>query len=179
MRAKRDGMPTGVKGVITREQQEAALGIDKAAPKPAPLPPTPSQARLEMSDQWTTEDLIPPDFERNVIDDPSAIANALGLRPDDFDAPLGSMPEGMPIAQPSVRPKIEPRPETDTAKPAPAPSESDKAELAAYFRAHAAKVAEVAASAKQSGDPAREAKAAASVAASREVGEALKARGIL
>ncbi len=68
-------------------------------------------------------------------------------------------------------------------RPDPLPATADdaaaKAKLAADFRAHAAKVAAIAEAAKGSGDADREARAAAEVAASRQVGEALKARGIL
>jgi hypothetical protein len=185
MRSKRDGQPIpGTEGRISAAEQAAALGIDKAEPKPAPLPLTPAQERRRMNDEWVEDDLTPPD-ERSVVDDPSTIAAALGLRPDDFDAvPLGSAPEGQPIPQPGIRPRIEPRPDrqspgaskTVTTDP---PDPAVKAQLAADFRAHAAKVAELAESAKASGDPAREAKAAAQVAASRQVGEALKLRGVL
>lgn len=183
-RDKLDGRPTGVKGVITADEQLAALGIDKTAPKAAPLPPTPAQARRAMSDQWA-DDLTPPDYERSVVSDPEQVAQVLGARPEDFDAvPLGSAPEGQPIPRPSIRPKIERRPvDTPTPSPSPPPPSPDdaaaKAALAADFRAHAAKVADMAERAKQSGDADREAKAAAEVAASRQVGEQLKARGIL
>lgn len=183
-----DGRPTGVKGVITAEDQLAALGLDKTAPKPAPLPLTPAQARARMSDEWPAEDLAPPDYERSVVSDPESVAQAMGARPEDFDAvPLGSAPEGMPIPRPSIRPKIERKaaePSTATASPSPPPPSSQgdaaaRAQLAADFRAHAAKVSEMAEAAKASGDATREAKAAAEVAASRQVGEQLKARGIL
>lgn len=187
MRGKRDGQPIpGTEGTITAAQQNAALGIDTTAPKPARLPLTPEQARRQMAGEWIGEDLDPPDWEASVVSDPTTVAKVLGLRPEDFDtAPLGSQPEGQPIAQPDLRPKIEPRPERrpdDVSSTPPPPSATDasaKAKLAADFRAHAAKVAELAESAKQSGDAAREAKAAAEVRASTEVGEALKARGVL
>lgn len=185
-RDKIDGRPTGVKGVITADEQLAALGIDKTAPKAAPLPLTPAQARRRMNDEWPDDDLAPPDYERSVVSDPAQVAQVLGARPEDFDTvPLGSAPEGQPIPRVNA-PKIERRPvDTPTASPSPPPpsqSQDDaaaKARLAADFRAHAAKVAEMAESAKASGDADREAKAAAEVAASRQVGEQLKARGIL
>lgn len=177
-----DGRPTGKKGVFTAEQQAAALGLNKSAPRPAPLPPTPAQARRAMSDKWA-DDLEPPDFERSIISgDPETVAAVLGARPDDFDAvPLGSAPEGQPIPQPSVRPKVEQKPYEPLAPSPPpaAPDAATKAKLAADFRAHAGRVAEIAESAKASGDATREARAAQEVAASRQVGEALKARGIL
>lgn len=184
-RDKIDGRPTGVKGVITADEQLAALGVDKSAPKPAPLPPTPAEARRQMNDEYVGEDLAPPDWERSVVSDPATVAQALGARPEDFDsAPLGSQPEGQPIPQPGIRPKIEPRPErtvttTRASAPSPVADAASKAKLAADFRSHAKKVAEIAESAKASGDADREARAAAEVAASRQVGEALKARGIL
>lgn len=174
-----DGRPTGVKGVITKEQQLQALGIDKGAPKPAPLPPTPAQERRRMSDLWA-DDLTPPDYERSVVSDPETVAAALGARPDDFDVvPLGSAPEGQPIPQPSIRPKVERKPYEPMGSAPEPPADAAARALAADFRAHAAKVAAIAESAKESGDAAREAKAAAEVAATRQVGEALKARGIL
>lgn len=179
-RDKIDGRPTGEKGVFTVEQQLEALGFDKAAPKAAPLPPTPAQARRAMSDRWA-DDLAPPDYERSVVSDPEAVAGALGARPEDFDAPLGSQPEGMPIPQPAIRPKVEQKPYEPlrSSSPPPVADAAAKAKLAADFRAHAKKVAAIAESAKGSGDADREARAAAEVAASREVGEALKARGVL
>lgn len=112
MRSKRDGQPIpGTARTITADEQNAALGIDKTTPKPAPLPLTPNQARRAQSGAWVGNDLDPPDYEASVVSDPEAVARVLGLRPEDFDAPLGSQPEGMPIAQPGIRPKIEPRPE--------------------------------------------------------------------
>jgi hypothetical protein len=181
MRAKRDGQPIpGTEGRITAAEQAAALGIDKAEPKPAPLPLTPAQQRRRMNNEWVEDDLDPPDYERSVVDDPYTIANVLGLRPEDFDSvPLGSAPEGQPIPQPGIRPKVEREPyEPLQAAPSP-PDPQAKAKLAADFRAHAKKIAEIAESAKGSGDPDREAKAAAEVAASRQLGEQLRARGVL
>lgn len=182
MRAKRDGQPIpGTAGTITAEQQAAALGIDKAEPKPAPLPLTPAQAARKARGEWVGEDLTPPDYERSVVSDPATVANALGLRPEDFDSvPLGSAPEGQPIPQPSIRPQVEQKPyEPLAAPPEPVADAAAKAKLAADFRAHAKRVAQIAESAKASGDADREARAAAEVAASREVGEALKAKGVL
>ena len=181
MRAKRDGQPIpGTEGTITAEQQAAALGIDKTEPKPAPLRPTPAQARRAMSNEWIGEDLDPPDWEASVIDDPSTIANALGLRPEDFDTiPLGSAPEGMPIPQPGIRPKIEPRRErAHEAAPPPDPAAVNAAadELRAQYRAHVRRVTAMAATAKASGDAEREARAAAEVRATAELGERLKAK---
>lgn len=182
-RDKIDGRPTGEKGVFTATQQLEALGVRKGEPKAASLPLTPAQARRRMSGQYVGDDLHPPDFERSVVSDPEAVAQAMGARPDDFDsAPLGSQPEGMPISQPGLRLKVEHEPYEplkEAPPPNPAADPSAKAKLAADFRAHAKRVAEIAESAKASGDATREARAAAEVAASRQVGEALKAKGVL
>lgn len=178
-RDKLDGRPTGDKGVITKEQQLAALGIDQNAPKPAPLPLTPAQARRQMSGEWIGDDLTPPDFERSVVSDPETVAQAMGARPEDFDAvPLGSAPEGMPIPQPGIRPKIKPRPEraTVTAEPSRPLTPEAADELRTAYHRHRARVTAMAESAKQSGDTASEARAAAEVRASAEVGERLKAK---
>ena len=152
MSAKRDGQPLGPKQTITAEEQRRRLGIDRTAePQPAPLPLTPAQARRQMAGEWVGDDLAPPDYEASVVSDPDAVAQVLGLRPDDFDsAPLGSQPEGMPIPQPGIRPKVEHEPYEPLKAPPPSPADdaAAKAELAANFRAHAAKVAEIAASAK-------------------------------
>jgi hypothetical protein len=179
---KPDGQPIpGTEGTLTAAQQADMLGLKETAVKPRPLPLTPAQARLAQEDRWPDESLRPPDYAAGTVSGAEAVAAAMGARPEDFDAtPLGSMPEGMPIPQPGIRPKLKPRDEGATTTKTSTPLDaSAKAELAADFRAHAAKVAEVAASAKQSGDAAREAKAAAAVRASAEVGEALKARGVL
>jgi hypothetical protein len=132
MRSKKDGQTIpGSKRTISREEQLRALDIDATKPKPAPLPPTPNQARRAMSDDWRGDDLDPPDFERSVVTDPEAIARAYGLRPEDFDAaPLGSQPEGQPIAQ-ARRPRIErpAYPEDGSAEPS-APVNPEDAALA-------------------------------------------------
>lgn len=179
MRAKQDGQPIGPKQTITAEEQRRRLGLDKPGPKPAELRPTPAQARREMSGEWRGEDLDPPDFERSVVSDADAIANALGMRPEDFDTPLGSMPEGVPVPLPAVRPNIEPREADEAPRPPREVDAATAAELRADYQAHAAKIREIAARAKASGDPVREANAAEEVRRSAEVGEALKARGVL
>lgn len=129
MRATRDGQPIGPKQTITAEQQEAILrGPATAEPRPARLALTPAQARRQMSGDWIGDDLDPPNYEASVISDPDAIANALGLRPSDFDggAPLGSLPEGQPVAPPAMRPKIEPR-SRDEGAAINAPSDEESA----------------------------------------------------
>ncbi len=176
MRSKRDGQPIpGTAGVVTAEQQAAALGIDKTEPKPAPLALTPAQERRRMSGAWIGEDLDPPDYEASVVDDPDTIANVLGLRPEDFDSPLGSMPEGQPIPQPGIRPKIEPkrRPERVSTTPSSQPLTEEAAnELRTQWRAHEAKIRERAEAAR--GDAAREAAIAEEIRESAKVGEALR-----
>jgi hypothetical protein len=178
MRNKRDGQPIpGTRRTVQAADVEAILRPTKE-PKPAPLPPTPAQARRAMSDKWA-DDLEPPDYERSVVSDPDAIANALGLRPDDFDgAPLGSQPEGQPIVQPGIRPKIEPRPEQDTAPPAPSPPPTDAAkqqkaaaDLIATWKAHAGRIAHAAIQAKGTD---REAAAVAELQKTRALGEQIK-----
>lgn len=182
MRAHREGQPIpGTEGVVRAADVEAVLRPNGVGgePKPAPLALTPKQARLKMSNQYVGDG--PPDWEASVVDSPETVARVLGLRPDDFDSgvPIGSMPEGVHY-KPGARVKIDPRPEPKRATSPPAAGDDvTRAQLAIDFRAHAKKVAEVAASAKASGDAAREARAAAGVRASAEIGEALKAKGIL
>jgi uncharacterized protein (DUF4415 family) len=168
------GMPIpGTEKTISAADIAAELGLRPgSAPKEgADVPLTPEQARKLMSDEYPGET---PDlgWETITISGGRDVMDVLGVNPATL--PLGAEAE---LGAPQPRP--ERRPHGGGVPPTPPLDASTKAELAADFRAHAAKVAEVAASAKQSGDAAREAKAAAAVRASAEVGEALKARGVL
>jgi hypothetical protein len=162
----------GSKRTITADEQNAALGIDATAPRPAPLPLTPNQARRLAEDKWC-DDMETPDYEASVVSGADAVANALGLRAEDFDpVPLGSAPEGQPIPQqrrPKIKPRPEPEPEWAPQDPAAASAEADA--LRADYRKHAAGVAKRAAAAKGTD---REARHAQEVAATVALGEALK-----
>jgi hypothetical protein len=178
MSRRRDGDPIGPKKTITAAEQAAALGMQPgSAPKEgAAVALTPTQARKLMSDQWPGE---APDIGWETITVPAGrdVAAALGV--DLATLPVGVEAElGPPQPRPERRPHVERESSSPTSSP-PADDAVARAKLASDFRAHAKKVAALAESAKQSGDAAREAKAAAEVAASRQVGEALRARGIL
>lgn len=177
---KPDGMPIpGTEGTITAAQQADMLGLKASPVKPADVPLTPAEARLIAEDRWPDESLRPPDYAAGTVSGAEAVAAAMGVRPDDLDAaPLGSQPEGMPIQQPAVRPNLQPRPEPSAPTRQPMTPEL-AAELRAHYTALAAKVRGIAKTAKESGDAAREARAAAQVRATAELGEALKRKGVL
>ena len=180
MSRRTPGMPIpGTEKTVTAAEIAAELGLQPgSAPKDAkPRELTPNQARLKMSDRYVGE---PPDDGRveYVVSAGRDVLDLLGVDPASL--PLGVEQE---LGAPQRRPERRHREGGAEAPPTPSPPPADdaaaKAKLAADFRAHAAKVAAIAEAAKGSGDADREARAAAEVAASRQVGEALKARGIL
>lgn len=179
---KPDGMPIpGTEGTITAAQQADLLGLKESPVKPAEVPLTPAEARLIAEDRWPDESLRPPDYAAGTVCGADAVAAAMGVRPDDLDAaPLGSQPEGQPIQQPAVRPKLQPREPTAPTVPTRQPMTPElAAELRAQYTAYVAKVRDIANSAKESGDAARQARATREVRSAAELGEALKRKGVL
>lgn len=179
MSRRAPGQPIpGTEKTITAAEIAAELGLQPGSePKEAkPRQLTPNQAAKLARDEYPGEG---PDIGLEEITIPGGrdVAAALGV--DLAALPVGVEQElGAPQPRPTRRaPDDAPAP--TPAPPSPADDAAAKAKLAADFRAHAKKVAEIAERAKASGDPDREAKAAAEVAASRQVGEALKAKGVL
>jgi hypothetical protein len=172
MSRRTPGMPIpGTERTISAAEQAAALGLQPgSAPKEgARVPLTPSQARKQMSDQYVGET---PDIGWETITVPGGrdVLDALGVDPATL--PLGVEQElGPPQPRPERRPDDEGVTTTDAPSP-PTAAEAD--ELRAAYRQHAAKITEIAESAKQSGDAAREARAAEQVRASAALGERLK-----
>lgn len=186
LRPQKDGQPIGPKRTISAASVAELLGL-KGAPAPEPpIPDSPAAARLRSEGNEKAADALMEEakatHKESVIPAGWGVAEALALKPEDLpvgvEQELGPRPkrprgeEGWQ-GDGSYDATVKPKPE------APSPSPGDAAELAREFRVHAKRVSELAESAKASGDPAREARAAEEVAASREVGERLKEAGVL
>lgn len=183
LRERRDGAHIGPKRTVSARQIASLLGLKDAPPPEPPIPDSPAAARLRSEGKAKEADALMEAAKEHhaerVLPAGRDVMAALGVRPEEL--PVGVEQElGPPPPKPHREDGWQPDGSYDGAVNAPKPDDAAaKAKLAADFRAHAKKVAALAESAKQSGDAEREAKAAAEVAASRQVGEALRARGIL
>lgn len=173
------GMPIpGTEKTITAAEIAAGLGLKPGSgPREAkPRKLTPAQERLKMSGEWVGDG---PDMGLEEFTVPAGrdVLDLLGIDPATL--PVGVEAElGRPEPRPERRPDGEGFTEAHpTPPPPPAPLDASAAdELRTAYRAHAAKVTAIAEAAKQSGDPAREARAAEEVRASAALGERLKAK---
>lgn len=165
------GMPIpGTEQTITAAEIAAELGLKPgSAPREAkPKQLTPAQARRKMSDKYVGES---PDIGWEEITVPAGrdVAAALGV--DLATLPVGVEAE---LGKPEPRPERRPESVTTAADTSPPLTEADADELRAKYRAHAAKVKEIAEAAR--GDAVKEARAAEEVRASAALGEALRAK---
>jgi hypothetical protein len=145
-----------------------ALGL--RAKKPERVPDTPAAARLraaimeEAADEFKT--FTTSEEERQ---------HMFGVTPPLAEGEFRKIePRRPPPSRDEDEAAAPERPFTRTSRDAPT---GEAAELAAQYHAHAAKIQKMAEEAR--GDAAKEARVAAEVRASAEVGERLKARGIL
>ncbi len=174
MSRRRPGDPIpGTQRTITAAEQAAALGLRPGkAPKEGGAPAlTPNQARRKMNDEYVGE---ASDIGWETITVPAGrdVMNALGVDPATL--PVGVEAElGRPEPRPERRPDSEGVATTDAPPSQPLTDEAAD-ELRAQYRAHVARVTELAEAAR--GDAAKEAAAAEEVRASAAAGERLKAK---
>lgn len=180
LRPRRDGEHIGPKRTVGRRQVAELLGL-KDAPRPEPpMPDSPAAARLRQEGRAKAADELmdaaKENFVTHVISPGREAMAALGIKPEEL--PVGvEAGMGPPPPKPKREEGWQDDGSYDGALNAPATPTAEAAEIAAQYHAHAAKIAAMAEDAR--GDAAREAKAAAEVRASAQLGEALKARGIL
>lgn len=169
MSRRTPGMPIpGTEQTITAAEQAAALGIQRGGgPQDCDAPAlSPTQARKLMSDQYPGEGAdigwqkITIPGGRDVMD---ALCVDPATLPVGVEAELGA-PQPRPERGSDSEGVSSPEPKVLTAEAAD--------ELRQAYRAHAAKIKEMAASAR--GDAEKEAKVAAEVRASAALGERLK-----
>lgn len=178
IRPAKDGQPIpGSERVVPAADVAALLGLKDTPPPEPQQPDSPRAARLRREGKAAEADAVMDALRdthmTRIVPGGREVADVWGI--DGLDLPAGVEQALGPRKKPQRQDGWEPGRETRETTPPPA----DAAKLAADFRGHAAKVAAIAESAKGSGDTEREARAAAEVAASREVGERLKSAGIL
>lgn len=186
LRPRRDGEPIGPKRTVSARQIASLLGLKDAPPPEPPIPDTPAAARLRSEGNAKAADALMEQAKEHhkeaIVPAGWAVAEMLAVRPEELpvgvEQELGPRPK-RPHRDDGWQPDDSYAGAVNAPEPSPADVVAARAKLAATFREHAKKVAAIAESAKGSGDADREARAAAEVAASRQVGERLKSQGIL